>query len=260
MIVTIPRRCTCCYSPPIEVEIPDDTPETQRLGAAVRAAFAGRMDLRGADLSGADLSGADLSDANLSGADLSGANLSGADLSGANLSDANLSGANLSGANLSGANLSGADLSGVRGAPAGIDTTPWSPERRAEWLRERATRQAERNEEAARAYRERWPDVPVVENLDVRIAETVSGGAGALNMGDWHTCDTTHCRAGWAIHHAGRAGYDLEAQIGPAAAGARIYRASVGYVPDFYASTDDALADIHSRADIAKVRAAKVSP
>ena len=42
----------------------------------------------------------------------------------------------------------------------------------------------------------------------------------ALNMGDWHTCETTHCIAGWAVHQAGPAGYLLEEMMGPHAAGA----------------------------------------
>ena len=42
----------------------------------------------------------------------------------------------------------------------------------------------------------------------------------ALNMGNWHTCETTHCIAGWAVHQAGPAGYLLEEMMGPHAAGA----------------------------------------
>ena len=29
-------------------------------------------------------------------------------------------------------------------------------------------------------------------------------------MSEWHTCETTHCRAGWVVHLAGDAGYQLE--------------------------------------------------
>ena len=38
-------------------------------------------------------------------------------------------------------------------------------------------------------------------------------------MGDWHTCETTHCLAGWAVHLSGPAGYALEALVGPSTAG-----------------------------------------
>ena len=73
-------------------EIPDNTPDSLRVRAALEHAVA-----RGADLYGANLRGANLSGAYLSGAYLSGANLSGADLRGAKLSDAYLRGAKLSG-------------------------------------------------------------------------------------------------------------------------------------------------------------------
>jgi hypothetical protein len=72
----------------------------------------------------------------------------------------------------------------------------------------------------------------------------VNSGQGELKMNDWHTCETTHCRAGWAIHLAGSAGAELEALYGPERAGGFIYRASTGRWPDFFASNDAALADI----------------
>jgi hypothetical protein len=45
-------------------------------------------------------------------------------------------------------------------------------------------------------------------------------------MGNWHSCQTTHCRAGWAVHLAGDAGYALEKFHGPLLAGQLIYRES----------------------------------
>jgi hypothetical protein len=38
-------------------------------------------------------------------------------------------------------------------------------------------------------------------------------------MCGWHTCDTTHCIAGWAIAQAGEPGRLLEAAMGPEVAG-----------------------------------------
>jgi hypothetical protein len=72
-------------------------------------------------------------------------------------------------------------------------------------------------------------------------------------MTNWHTCETAHCRAGWAIHLAGGFGYGLEYAFGPSLAGALIYaRAYPGMkVPDFHASNEDALADIEARATLA---------
>lgn len=92
---------------------------------------------------------------------------------------------------------------------------------------------------------------PVIPNLDDAILAAIES-SGALNMNTWHTCETTHCRAGWAIHLAGQAGKMLEDRIGPSAAGALIYYASTGSVPDFYASTDAALADIRACAAAAQ--------
>lgn len=106
-----------------------------------------------------------------------------------------------------------------------------------------------RAEYAAR-YRERHPDVPVVPNLDAQILAAIEAG-GTLDMSDWHTCATTHCRAGWAITLAGEAGRTLESERGPRAAGAAIYRASTGRAPWFFAPTDVALEDIRRCAEVA---------
>jgi hypothetical protein len=90
--------------------------------------------------------------------------------------------------------------------------------------------------------------IPIVTDLDKRIAEAVANGS--LEMSDWHTCATTHCRAGWAITLAGEAGAALEKQVGPWLAGALIYVASTGRteVPNFFASNEEALVDIKARA------------
>ena len=145
--------------------------------------------------------------ADLRGADLSGADLSYANLSYANLSDANLRGADLSGADLRGANLSFEDLSYANLSYANLD------------------------------------GVPVVENLDSKILKAIEAG-GELNMGEWHSCATTNCRAGWAITLAGEDGKKLENRIGPSAAGALIYAKATGRVPSFFCSNEEALADI----------------
>lgn len=79
-------------------------------------------------------------------------------------------------------------------------------------------------------------DVASVPDLAMRI-EAATAADGALKMDAWH-CGTSHCRAGWAIHEAGDAGYALEAQVGPALAGALIYLASGEAIPDFFAPGD----------------------
>ena len=75
----------------------------------------------------------------------------------------------------------------------------------------------------------------------------------ALNMSDWHTCDTTHCRAGWVVTLAGEAGKTLETYWTTNHAAWLIYRASdpgiVGHRPNFFATNDEALADMKRLAD-----------
>jgi len=143
-------------------------------------------------------------------ADLSRADLSRADLSRANLSGANLSGANLSRANLSRANLSRANLSGVLGLP----TTCALP------------------------------------GIDKAILAQIEGkGAkGTLDMSAWHSCETTHCRAGWAVTLA-PGGKLLEEMVGTGAAAAIIYAASgEPKIPNWVDSDAGALADMRARA------------
>jgi hypothetical protein len=210
-------------------------------GANLAGAYLAGANLAGANLADANLAGADLADADLAGADLAGANLAGAYLAGAYLAGANLADANLAGANLADADLADANLAGARNVPSGATATdPPEPYVRAVTDEEREARRLARMQR----YRERHPEVPVVEQLDAKILRAVTLGGGTLNMSEWHTCETTHCRAGWAITLAGDAGRALEAEHGPHRAGAMIYRASTGRVPYFYATTENALADI----------------
>jgi hypothetical protein len=148
----------------------------------------------------------------------SGANPSGTVLSGAVLSYANLSGTVLSGTVLSGANPSGTVLSG-----------------------------------AVLSY----ANLPVIKNIHQEIYAAASQPS-ALDMGNWHVCDTTHCRGGWAVFLAGSAGRDLEEKMGTAAAAALIYMASdphLDQVPNFYSTNADALADMARLAKAEKARA-----
>jgi hypothetical protein len=196
-----------------------------QLGFAVIAAHASgaalrRADLRSADLRRADLSGADLRSADLRGADLRSAALRRADLRGADLRGADLSGAALRSADLRRADLRGADLSGaaLRGAAL----------RGADWL-------------------------PKIENIHVAVLAAASN-PGALDMNQWHTCGTTHCRAGWVVTLAGDGGRVLEGVYGTAAAAALIYQASdptLERIPDFCCTNDDAMADMARLAGMA---------
>jgi hypothetical protein len=160
----------------------------------------------------------------------------------ADLAGADLAGAYLAGADLAGAYLARADLAGARNVS---DLSAREEPKEPYVHKPSRTRQ-----EHAADYRARHPEVPVVESLDARILDAISQPGAALAMGDWHTCETTHCRAGWAIHLAGKAGYELEAKLGdPALAGRAIYRASTGRSPHFYATNERALADIRRCAE-----------
>jgi len=142
-----------------------------------------------------------------------------------------------------GADLAGANLADARNVPPGVDKTdpPEPYQRKGRNLAAHAQR-----------YRERHPEVPVMESLDSKILAAVTTGGGTLDMGHWHdeSCRTTHCRAGWAIHLAGAAGYALEKQHGPQRAGAMLYRASTGRAPHFFASNERALEDIRRCAEL----------
>ena len=89
--------------------------------------------------------------------------------------------------------------------------------------------------------------------LDAKILAAICAPGHALRMRRYHTCDTTHCRSGWAImiHPMGR---ELEAAFGPWFAGAVIYLASTGSVPNFFASDDEAMADIKRCAAASQVQ------
>ena len=69
----------------------------------------------------------------------------------------------------------------------------------------------------------------------------------ALNMGDWHTCDTTHCRAGWVEFLAGEPGMNLGKKTDHVFAAMQIYKASspIRVSPvRFFESNEEALADM----------------
>lgn len=194
------------------------------------------VDLRDADLHNADLRYANLSNVDLSGADLSVVDLRGANLRNANLGCTNLNHADLRNADLSRANLSNADLSDAHLCGANLDSTDLSG--------------ANLSDVNLRGADLRGVDlsfVPIIKEIDAAIL-TASNYGKHLNMSDWHQCDTTHCRAGWAITLAGLEGAKLEKRLGPSTAGALIYHVSTGYIPDFHADNEEALEDMKIRA------------
>jgi hypothetical protein len=135
---------------------------------------------------------------NLRHADLRDANLRGADLRGADLSYADLRGADLRGADLRGANLRGANLRGAEELIIAFDAA---------------------------------------DRLKAVAANALATDA-ALEMDTWHTCNTTHCIAGWAIHLAGEPGRLLEELHGPSVAGLMLLGAEAH--SHFFDSNEDA--------------------
>ena len=72
-------------------------------------------------------------------------------------------------------------------------------------------------------------------------------------MSQWHTCGTTHCRAGWITTLAGEAGLALEDQTSTEFAAMLIYKASSDIrVPPtrFYDTNEASLIDIKRCADL----------
>jgi len=72
-------------------------------------------------------------------------------------------------------------------------------------------------------------------------------------MKDWHTCETTHCRAGWVVTLAGKEGAALEAFHNTPLAAHLIYKASSPHkvsMARFYESNTEAMADIKRMAEL----------
>ena len=96
------------------------------------------------------------------------------------------------------------------------------------------------------------PTIPVIPNIHQSIYAAASN-PGALEMGDVHTCENTHCRAGWAIALAGAAGRALEKFYNWELAAMMIYDASDPNFKinpaRFYDSNENALADMKKLAE-----------
>ena len=73
----------------------------------------------------------------------------------------------------------------------------------------------------------------------------------ALDMGTWHSCETTHCRAGWVVTLAGEAGKKLEAFHNTELAAMLIYYESGYHINParFYDDNSEALEDMRKLAE-----------
>ncbi len=93
--------------------------------------------------------------------------------------------------------------------------------------------------------------VPVIPDIHRAVYAAATKTPDSLNMSDWHACETTHCRAGWVVHLAGEAGYELQRRFDPVLAAMKIYDAS-GYAISpcrFFDSKEAALADMKRLAE-----------
>ena len=195
-------------------------------GASLRNASLDGASLRNASLDGASLVGASLVGASLVGASLVGASLRNASLDGASLRNASLDDASLRNASLDGASLVGASLVGASLVGASLRNASL---------------------DGASLVGGKIGDCPVkIENIHQAVYRAAAAPK-ALDMSTWHTCDTTHCRAGWVIALAGDGGKVLEFALGTPTAAAIIYAASdpkLERIPDFYCGNAEALADM----------------
>jgi hypothetical protein len=94
------------------------------------------------------------------------------------------------------------------------------------------------------------PPIPVIDDIHKKVYDAVKN-PGALDMSTWHTCETTHCRAGWVVHLAGEPGKNLEKETSTQFAAMQIYKAS-GYPINpgrFYDNYAAALEDMRKLAE-----------
>lgn len=91
---------------------------------------------------------------------------------------------------------------------------------------------------------------PVIPDIHKAIYAACSA-PGALDMDRFHVCETTHCRAGLAVHLAGEAGYRLEKRTSSVFAAMMIYKASGAPISPcrFFDDGPTAMADMKRLAD-----------
>jgi hypothetical protein len=112
------------------------------------------------------------------------------------------------------------------------------------------------------------PQIPIITQIHQRVYHAAIS-EGAFDMMTWGPeeytpeCETTRCRAGLVVHLAGQAGYALKSICGWQGAAWLIYKTSdptIERVPDFFASNDDAMADMKRLAELEAARNAEVRP
>jgi hypothetical protein len=82
-----------------------------------------------------------------------------------------------------------------------------------------------------------------IDDLDVKVLSQIEEKGNALDMDSWHTCKTTHCRAGWEviIHPQG---LELEKYFGTWMAASVIHKAATGRNVNYYATNRQTMNDL----------------
>jgi hypothetical protein len=97
------------------------------------------------------------------------------------------------------------------------------------------------------------PPIPTIPDIHKAVYAAASAPK-ALNMREWHACQNTHCRAGWAVTLAGEAGKKLEQFYNTPLAAMLIYDASDPIFKinpgRFFDANTEALADMKRLAEI----------
>ena len=92
---------------------------------------------------------------------------------------------------------------------------------------------------------------PKIEKIHTAVYQAASK-PNAFDMSKWHTCDTTHCRAGWVVTLAGEKGKALEAKTSTLFAAMMIYKNSSTIKvspPRFFEKNDVAMDDMKKCAE-----------
>ena len=92
-----------------------------------------------------------------------------------------------------------------------------------------------------------WFGAPKIPSIHQRLLAAIQEKGCKLDMSNWHTCETTHCRAGWIVAMAGEEGKKFEAASSTIFAAMQIYKSSspIRVSPvRFFEAHDIALADI----------------
>lgn len=97
------------------------------------------------------------------------------------------------------------------------------------------------------------PAIPKIENIHQKVLKATEATENSLDMDSWHTCETTHCRAGWVTTLAGAEGKALENYYGTCLAAQLIYRESSPLhvsVVRFFDTKEEAMDDIIKMAEL----------